>query len=100
LVLVTNESLPPGLARRLIDAANARAAAMAGPDPIVHGLVDWLQGASKVCHTKFLAAVREREERAAAEKRERAALARANKKGSKNSRQQQQQQQQSKGTAA
>lgn len=36
----------------------------------MHGLVDWLQGASKACHTKFFAAVREREERAAAEKRE------------------------------
>ncbi|CBJ26801.1 hypothetical protein Esi_0045_0085 [Ectocarpus siliculosus] len=61
--------------KRLIEAANARAGAMAGPDPIVHGLVDWLQGASKACHTKFLAAVREREERAAAEKKESSSIA-------------------------
>lgn len=70
LVLVTNDTLPPGLARRLIEAANTRAAAMAGADPIVHGLVGWLQGASKACHRAFLEEVREREERAAAEKKE------------------------------
>ncbi|CAN0185042.1 unnamed protein product, partial [Scytosiphon promiscuus] len=96
LVLVTNESLPPGLARRLTEAANTQAAAMAGADPIVHSLVGWLQGASKACHAAFLAEVRQREERAAAEKKERAAAARTNKKGPKASRQQQQQQQQAK----
>ena len=69
-MLVANESLPPGLARRLIEAANTRAAAMAGADPMVHGLVDWLQGASRACHAAFLEEAREREERAAAEKKE------------------------------
>ncbi|CAM9318540.1 unnamed protein product [Ascophyllum nodosum] len=97
LVLVTNESLPPGLARRLTEGANAQAAELVGPDPFVYQLVGWLRGASREFQAAFLRDAKKREERLAAEKKLRAASARDKSRASKGSRgvlQQQQQQQQ------